>query len=167
MGCLLHPVCARGLIARQGQGGKVPGLGDFAGDWRVTRRIADRAGGQCLRFSGTARFAWQGAALAYAETGLLHLPGRPPMPAERRYLWRAGAGRIIVDHADGRPFHAFDPAAPEAGHLCPPDTYRVAYRFARWPCWSALWTVTGPRKDYRMLSRFTPLPSAPDRTGSA
>ena len=145
----------------------MPGLGDFAGDWRLTRRIADRASGQCLRFSGTARFVPEGAALACTERGFLRLPGQRPFEAERRYRWRAEAGQIVVDHGDGRPFHALDPGLPEALHLCPPDTYRVIYRFARWPLWSALWTVSGPRKDYTMLSRFTPLPSGADRTGSA
>lgn len=136
----------------------MPSLEDFAGDWRVLRRIADRAGGQCLRFEGTARFVPDGAALAYAERGVLRLPGQPPFEAHRRYRWRVEGRRIVVDHGDGRPFHAFDPAAPDADHLCPPDTYHVSYRFGRWPRWSALWTVTGPRKDYRMLTRFTPIP---------
>ena len=144
----------------------MPRLQDFAGDWRLTRRIADRAGGQCLRFAGTARFVPDGGGLAYEERGVLRLPGQPPFEAHRRYLWREEGGLIVVEHGDGRAFHAFDPAAPEAEHLCPPDTYRVAYRFARWPLWSALWTVAGPRKDYRMLTRFTP-PSGADRTGSA
>jgi hypothetical protein len=144
----------------------VPRLQDFAGAWRLTRRIADRAGGQCLRFAGTARFVADVGGLAYEERGVLRLPGQPPFEAHRRYLWREEGGLIVVDHGDGRAFHAFDPAAPEAEHLCPPDTYRVAYRFARWPLWSALWTVAGPRKDYRMLTRFTPRSGA-DRTGSA
>ena len=149
-------------------GGKVPKLEDFAGVWRVQRRIADRAGRQCLRFSGIARFTPAGAGcLRYEESGLLHLPGRAPMQAERRYLWRAEAGRIVVDHGDGSPFHAFDPTAPEAKHFCPPDRYAVRYRFARWPRWSAVWTVTGPRKDYTMLSRLTPIPSGAGRTDSA
>lgn len=136
----------------------MPRLEDFAGDWLVARRIADRAGGQCLRFAGRATFCWQGGALTYEERGHLVLPGRKPIPAERRYLWRAEAGRIVVDHADGSPFHAFDPARPAALHLCPPDRYDVRYRFTRWPRWSARWNVTGPRKDYTMLTRFTPAP---------
>jgi hypothetical protein len=66
--------------------------------------------------------------------------------------------------ADGRPFHAFDPGAarPEAAHDCPPDLYRVRYDFSDWPDWQAAWEVRGPRKDYRMVSRYAPL-SAPRR----
>ena len=135
----------------------MPRLQDFAGDWGVTRRIADRAGAQCLRFAGIARFVPEADGLAYEERGWLRLPGLPPMEAHRRYRWRADGGLIVVVLGVGRPFHAFDPEAPEALHLCAPDTYRVAYRFARWPRWTAVWTVTGPRKDYTMLSRFRPI----------
>ena len=81
------------------------------------------------------------------------------MQATRRYLWRAGgAGAIDVLFEDGRFFHSFDPDAPTpaAPHDCPPDTYRVRYDFTGWPEWQAEWRVTGPDKDYTMLSRFRP-----------
>ena len=41
-------------------------------------------------------------------------------------------------------------------HDCPPDTYRVRYDFRAWPRWQAEWRVTGPRKDYGIVSRFRP-----------
>ncbi len=63
-----------------------------------------------------------------------------------------------VSFADMRPFHSIPLGEinPEATHLCPPDRYHVAYDFCGWPNWQTIWTVEGPRKDYRMESRFTP-----------
>ena len=92
--------------------------------------------------------------LAYHETGLLTLGSAAPVTATRDYLWRWQAGRICVDYVDGRPFHDFNPAAPSAHHHCLPDDYTVTYDFSDWPRWHAHWRVTGPRKDYTMISRY-------------
>lgn len=135
--------------------GGASGLADFEGVWRITREIADRKG-PGGRFEGRAVFCRDGKGLAYSEEGVLTLDGQAPVAAARRYLWRpAGPGRIAVAFPDGRPFHDFalDPEA-EAEHRCDPDLYRVAYDFSAWPDWSAAWRVTGPRKDYRLLSRY-------------
>lgn len=129
-------------------------LADFAGGWRVSRAIEDSLGAQTGRFEGEAAFLPEGAVWRYRETGRLRLGAAPPLTAERSYLWREAAGRIVVDHADGRPFHAFDPAAPEATHHCDPDLYRVRYDFGSWPVWTARWHVTGPRKSYVMRTTY-------------
>ncbi len=133
----------------------VPQLYDFAGKWTIGRLIEDRLSGQDGRFEGRAVFRPDGGALAYREEGRLALGTRPAMVATRDYLWREEAGRIVVAYGDGRPFHDFDPARPEARHACPPDDYRVRYDFSRWPDWVAVWTVSGPRKDYTMTSRYS------------
>jgi hypothetical protein len=39
-------------------------------------------------------------------------------------------------------------------HACDPDTYRAHHDFSRWPQWHAVWTVTGPRKDYTMWTMW-------------
>ncbi|MCA0272725.1 MAG: DUF6314 family protein [Proteobacteria bacterium] len=137
------------------QGRFVPVLADFAGRWSIGRRIEDRLARAEGRFDGEAVFAPDGhGGLTYRETGELRLGGGPAFTAERSYLWRETDGRIIVDFADGRPFHGFDPAAPAAHHLCIADDYTVRYVFAGWPEWQAEWTVCGPRKDYTMLSLY-------------
>lgn len=130
----------------------VPQLSDFKGVWQVSRRIENRLGASG-HFEGQARFTAAGGALIYREEGMLHLGGAA-MRATRGYLWRAEGGRIIVDHEGGAPFHSFDPGRPRAEHLCPPDRYRVTYDFAGWPDWTAVWTVSGPAKDYTMTSRY-------------
>ena len=129
----------------------------FAGDWRIERSIEDVRAGRRGRFTGTARFAPLPEGLAYHEAGTLAFDGSPPMAAERRYLWRdAGAGTIEVLFDDGRFFHGFDAdeLAPGARHDCPPDLYRVRYDFRHWPHWQAEWRVSGPRKDYGMVSTY-------------
>ena len=132
-------------------------LDDFAGRWRVTREITDRAAGHAGRFEGEATLSPEGEALRYLENGVLTLPGAPPMAATRVYLWHPAPGGVAVHFDDGRFFHAIalDGPRPEAMHDCPPDTYRVAYDFTGWPVWRAVWDVTGPRKDYRMASLYT------------
>ncbi|PCD77682.1 DUF6314 family protein [Pseudothioclava arenosa] len=131
----------------------VPGLADFKGDWRISRVIVPR-GAPEARLEGRARFRPEGAGLLYHEEGELILPGQPPIRAERSYLWREGGAGIVVDYADGRPFHEFDPARPRAAHWCDPDDYRVRYDFTRWPLWRAEWEVSGPRKDYVMITDY-------------
>ncbi|MCL7464769.1 DUF6314 family protein [Phaeovulum sp. NW3] len=132
----------------------VPALADFEGRWRLVRMIR-QADGQTMRFQGEAVFAPVAGGLRYREAGVLVIPGEGTLRAERDYLWRDAGGRIAVDYADGRAFHDFDPADPQAHHRCDPDDYRVRYDFARWPDWRADWAVTGPRKDYAMTSDYT------------
>lgn len=130
---------------------------DFLGSWRLGRTIEDRLGPPG-RFDGLARLTPEGEGLHYREEGTLRLGEGPPMPAHRDYLWRPSGDGIEVLFADGRPFHAFVPEgrAPGTDHPCGRDLYRVTYDFADWPRWTAEWVVTGPAKDYRMLSAYAP-----------
>lgn len=129
-------------------------LADFEGVWRLTRQIEDARAGLTGRLDGQAVFAPGQGGLILTETGELRYGDGAPMQAERRYLWRAEAGGIAVFFEDGRPFHWFSPATPEARHVCPPDLYQVRYDFSAWPAWRAVWQVSGPRKDYIMESLY-------------
>lgn len=131
----------------------VPRLSDFEGRWLISRQIRP-AGAPEAHFQGHARFKRDHARLLYHEQGELVLPGHEPMLAERRYIWRLGGRGIAVEYADGRPFHDFNPADPEARHWCDPDSYSVRYDFSAWPEWQAHWQVQGPRKDYVMQTRY-------------
>ena len=135
------------------------GLSDFEGGWRLARRIEDARAGLAGRLEGQAVFRPGDGGLILTETGVLRYGTGPPMQAERRYLWRAEAGGIAVFFDDGRPFHRFSPAAPEARHDCAPDLYHVRYDFSDWPRWRAVWHVTGPRKEYVITSDYTPMKS--------
>ena len=137
-------------------------LQDFAGVWRLERRIEDQRAGQVAHATGQAMLSAEGAGLIYEETVLLHLPGQAPLEGRRRYLWRAAARGIAVLFDDGRDFHVIPlgNGAPEAAHWCDPDQYDVRYDFSAWPQWSSVWDVCGPRKDYRMETGYERLPEA-------
>jgi hypothetical protein len=135
-------------------------LAAFEGLWEIERAVEDLRAGRGGRLTGQARFTPAPGGLAYREEGRLVLGDGPAMTATRRYLWRdGGAGTIEVLFEDGRLFHRFcaDEPEPAAEHACPPDRYRVRYDFRAWPRWRAEWRALGPRKDYRTVTRFSPI----------
>ena len=129
---------------------------DFSGEWRFARAIADRLAGQALSAEGRAWLTPGGGGLTYREEAELLIPGQVPMRAERAYLWRFDGAEVEVRFDDGRPFHRFRPEGRGDGtaHPCGADLYRVTYDFTAWPAWQAVWTVTGPRKDYTSETRY-------------
>jgi hypothetical protein len=135
----------------------IPRLSDFEGEWALDRQIEDRLLDAPVRFQGRAIFRPDGEGYRYQEVGQMTIGDAAPMEARRAYLWFQRDGRIVVTHDDGRPFHDFDPADPVARHVCTPDDYRVRYDFSGWPDWSATWRVSGPRKNYRLVSRYSRL----------
>ena len=137
-------------------------IDDFRGDWRISRRISDHLTGHDLRFEGAAILTPVDGGLSYLESGTLTVPGQRPMQGERRYLWTFDGPSVSVCFDDGRFFHDFrlDGQSPQADHFCDPDEYHVDYAFADWPVWRAVWTVHGPRKNYRsetVYSRRAPV----------
>lgn len=141
--------------------GRLIGPEDFAGNWQLTRRIADHLADAEGVFDGTAVLTPETPGrLRYVETGTLRIGTAPPMQASRTYLWQfepgRGAARVVVRFDDGRAFHSFAPQGVGRGtdHPCGADYYRVAYDFTDWPTWSAQWTVTGPRKNYAMQTFY-------------
>ncbi len=133
---------------------------DFLGGWALRRQITDHLTGQDSHLSGEAQFTNAGTqALAYHESGTLVLSNGAQIAATRDYLWAFTSDRVDVQFADGKPFHSFIPAGHAAGsdHPCGADFYTVRYDFTKWPRWTAVWTVTGPRKDYVSTSEYAPL----------
>ncbi|MEL7093446.1 MAG: DUF6314 family protein [Pseudomonadota bacterium] len=126
-------------------------LADFAGRWRLSRAIAP-VGQPEAQFEGVAEWVPDAEGrLAYAESGLLRVPGQAEMRAERRYTWDA---ELNVWFEDGRFFHTVPAAGGKAEHWCDPDWYHVDYRFGSWPVFEVEWRVSGPRKDYVSVSRY-------------
>ena len=129
------------------------GIADFEGRWRLDRRISDLRDGGLNWLTGEAVLA----SGVWEEHGMLRLSGGPPQAAARRYIWTETEGGVAVAFADGRPFHVLPlgTRAAEVRHDCAPDLYLGRYDFARWPDWTLEWRVTGPRKDYVSLTRFS------------
>lgn len=132
------------------------GLEGFVGKWRLNRTILQSNGDEFV-FAGQANFTWHEARLLYQEAGLVTAPNGSTLQAERTYFWQLGeTNQIDVYFDDERYFHSFSGVAPFADHLCGDDYYKVNYNFDQWPLWESSWQVTGPRKDYRMISRYQP-----------
>jgi len=134
------------------------------GDWHIARGIEDRRTGIPQSFIGAASFGRDGdASLLYREDGALRI-GDGTIRASQSHRWRFTDAHADVSFADGRPFHrvGLDGHQAEARHDCPPDLYRVSYRFETPDRWRQEWCVSGPRKDYTLESVFTRLHSAAD-----
>ena len=114
--------------------------------------------GTRARFRGEAAWTPDGVALRCLEDGVLEQGGQR-FAARRETLWRAGPEGIAVAFPDGTPFHRIE--AGPAIHDCPPDTYRLAYDWSGRGFWSVRWRVTGPRKDYRAITRYARLVPRP------
>ena len=136
-------------------------LQSFTGKWTILREIRDERENSKGRMEGFAKFSAhpeEPNALIMEETGILQMVGAPALTANRKYIWRDAEGGPVIDvrFEDGRPFHKIDlnKTMPFDTHICSPDLYEVSYDFRRWPSWIAQWRVTGPRKNYRLWSRF-------------
>ncbi|XDA99901.1 DUF6314 family protein [Sulfitobacter sp. LCG007] len=127
-------------------------LAEFEGHWRLNRQIF-HSDGPDAAFEGEAAWVPDGANLLYIETGLLSIDDGPSLRAERQYLWKPD---LSVWFTDGRFFHKVPSRGGETEHWCDPDRYRVLYDFTDWPSFQVEWTVTGPRKDYHMISDYDP-----------
>lgn len=126
-------------------------LTDFEGRWRLEREIVHDDGTRA-QFVGTADWQPEGRGMRCTEQGTMCIEGTAPMAAQRVYLWDE-ALQVFFDN--GRLFHKVPPAGGDTGHWCDPDQYDGSYDFSRWPDFSVTWAVRGPRKAYRMVSRYS------------
>jgi hypothetical protein len=124
---------------------------DFLGTWDVFRVIIDHLTGAVNRFSGKAIIT----ASEFVETGEVRY-GAVSLKANRRYGLNAGAGQLDIEFADGRPFISLNGEASQTvRHLCGDDDYRGRFVFAHAGAWIEAWHVSGPRKRYASLARYS------------
>ena len=129
-------------------------LAELEGAWTLSRRIEDRRNAQMGTMEGVSVWKPSALGLVQEETGEMVLGEGRPMQATRRYLWQAQDGGLDVYFDDGRFFHRVPDAGRAARHDCDPDVYVVRYDWT-WPLgFQTTWVVTGPRKDYTMVSEF-------------
>jgi hypothetical protein len=126
----------------------------LVGAWRLARTIEDRRLQEDSTLAGVLQLtAEQPGRIRWQERGTWH---RPDGDVEvSRGLWLE-----LTDHGwwvrfeDGGDFHPWSPGEPVV-HLCAPDTYRGQVRGTP-ECWSVVWEVDGPAKDYTMTTVLTP-----------
>ena len=133
----------------------------FLGYWILDRHIDDFLLGQTGRFTGQATLVAGDTDWLYSESGILTLQNQTPLKSERRYLWSPTSNGFDIHFEDGQFFHSFD--LPEtsgmnrsatAHHWCDPDDYNVQYNLHNFPDWSSIWQVKGPRKSYKLESKY-------------
>ena len=138
-------------------------LAALIGPWCLDRDIGPHG-----ILTGRATFTAQTDDRAlYEEAGELALPGGQILAATRRYVWSVtGPQEMAIRFAGGHdgdgllyPLSLIETAdgwRAEATHRCAPDTYRATLilRGAAGFDWDQ--AVTGPRKDYRSISRYRP-----------
>ncbi len=137
---------------------------EFLGRWTVLREIQDEFSGNRGRLEGQALVRADEddpEKMVYEESGTLEMESAPPLSATRKYLWTLSpAPQVIQVHfEDGRPFHQIDLncTMPFDTHFCPPDMYDVTFDLRYWPAWKVEWHVRGPKKDYRLWTRYAPI----------
>lgn len=134
--------------------------GYLAGDWDVLREIADHRAGRSGQFRGTAAFRpapGSPGVLELTEDGELRF-GAHRGPASRRLRYAARPdGAADVRFADGRAFFRLDlgPGSCQAVHPCGEDRYAVTVTRLSADCFTEIWRVTGPGKDYDMTTVYT------------
>jgi hypothetical protein len=137
----------------------VPNLRAFlTGAWRIARTVKDARGGQNGGFDGMAVFALlPDGGLLLTESGTMRLGGYTG-PAEQTYHYRFpdDPRRAEVFRHDGTLFHELDltGGTAEAVHHCGADIYQGTFRVLGPDEWVVEWVVSGPRKDYQMVTRY-------------
>ena len=130
----------------------------LTGAWRISRTVRDARSGQDGGFEGRALFApLPDGGLLLTESGTMRLGGYTGS-AEQTYCYHFpnGPGRAEVFRHDGTPFHELDLMAgtAEAVHHCGADLYQGTFRVLGPDEWVVEWAVSGPRKDYHMVTRY-------------
>ncbi len=128
----------------------------LTGRWSVARDLRD--GAEHGSYEGVAEFAPDetGTGLIWDEDGEIAfgpLTGR----AQRRLLVVPVGEGWEVRFSDGRPFHPLDLTAPSTTpvrHDCGNDLYLGTFDILAADAFDVTWTVTGPRKDQRIHSRY-------------
>jgi hypothetical protein len=127
----------------------------LSGTWKAQRKIVDHLARATSSFEGTATLTPD----RFHEEGHLTL-GAARLHATRAYRLRATAQGVTVDFPDGSEFIALTRAASQkVRHVCGADTYVGHFFFVDATTWVEAWRVTGPRKHYASLTRYTALPS--------
>jgi hypothetical protein len=120
------------------------------GSWRLERTVDDVLAGDVSTVSGTLTLTERGPdEVAWREEGEWHHRGRVlPVYRDLAVVRRAEGWWVLF--ADGRAFHPWSPGA-EVVHPCGADTYRGLVEGTA-EAWQVTWQVSGPAKDYRMVT---------------
>jgi hypothetical protein len=134
-------------------------LGSLTGSWSLRRSIDNG-----MSMSGAASITqYNRGRFAYHERGRLRLADGQEIDGERRYLFEECDGSFNVLFAESPPrlFHRVALTATgssltgAAAHRCGEDRYDSRYRFDADSSFTIEHAVIGPRKRYRITTRYT------------
>ena len=125
---------------------------DLGGAWVLTRLVWDFRMAKWSRGTGWANFAeWQPGRFQCRED--LFFAGNQ---ARQMTLWDIFPDRIDMHYGDGRPLVTLPTSdrRSTAEHLCGEDLYRARLKQVDGKRVRIGWRVTGPRKDYAMMTEY-------------
>lgn len=124
------------------------------GVWTMSRTIDDRHGTEQSTVDGTSEFVLEpDGRIRWSERGTLHrMSGDIPV-SRVLYVQHRDDGWWVT-FQDGSDFHPWQPG-DEFVHACAPDTYTGRVDFAGRDAWTVRWQVSGPAKDYTMVTVLT------------
>lgn len=124
------------------------------GTWAFERVVDDRRAGEAVHVTGSTLLSEDGHGIRWSEEGVMRRGGLE-LPVSRVLRLVPGDEGWVVTFEDGRDFHPWQPGG-EVVHLCGADTYRgtVELGLDADGAWSVTWRVSGPTKDYEMVTRL-------------
>ena len=132
------------------------------GDWRLTRRLADRRTGMSGVVRGRLTLRSEGGGhISWVEQGTLLWNGSRLSVSRSYRLLRAEEGWWVY-FPDGRSFHAWTPGQ-WVYHPCREDSYRGLITITGPDRWRTRWEVDGPDKAQRIITWLSrsPVPRSP------
>jgi hypothetical protein len=123
-----------------------------------------------LKYSGSAKFSKTTDGLYYREElEQTEPPTTTPLKGFREYFYGAENENLVIMHATagvtGANFMTLQFGSTNTGvvtshscHLCSADRYEGSFRFLLPETFEITYRVTGPKKDYTMVSRYSRLP---------
>lgn len=127
---------------------------DLLGTWTLARTIDDRLAGEQLTVDGeTVLTDEPDGRVRWAESGTLHRRGAD-LPVTRVLFVEPRDDGWFVTFDDGRDFHPWSPDE-RVVHPCGADTYAGRVTPVDDDHWAVEWQVSGPAKDYTMVSDLT------------
>jgi hypothetical protein len=127
----------------------------YAGDWTLTRTIADLDADALLACTGSATLRDTAGELRYDERVAYRL-GEKTIRATRSYRFRSNGPAIVAAFADGAPFFELELSAAGTGwatHACGADAYALTLTLAEPNAWETCWDVTGTKR-LRIATRY-------------
>lgn len=117
----------------------------------MSRTIDDRAKSEQSTVDGATALALEpDGRIRWSEQGTLRTADRV-LPVSRVLFVEQREDAWFVTFEDGRDFHPWAPG-DEVVHPCAPDTYVGQVDVPDPDRWTVRWDVTGPAKDYTMLT---------------